>query len=340
MESITIKDIARLSGCSVTTVSRALNDHRDIKPETKEKIQRVIDEYGYIPNNSARNLKRKDSNTIAIMVKGISNPFFQNMYSLFEQYMGRMKYSLLLMHVEENEDEVLRALEAEKEKKLCGIIFLGGVFDEKRRKGLEKLKVPYILCTADMSGTADKRTYSAVGIDDEKESYRMVKYLCELGHKNIAIIAGKKGDMSIGRLRCEGYRKALFEYGITPDERLICYMDECLPEYTPVNGYAVTKRLLQSGVEFDALYVISDNTAFGACKAILESGRRIPEDYAVASFDGIEMSKYYHPSLTTMKQPCEDMVRAVVKQLTGLIEETTEHRQILFSAELMVGEST
>lgn len=340
MESITIKDIARLSGCSVTTVSRALNNHRDIKPETKDKIQKIIDEYGYIPNNSARNLKRKDSNTIAIIVKGISNPFFQNMYSLFEQQMSRLKYSLLLQHVEENENEVTRALEVEKEKKLCGIIFLGGFFNAESRKELDKLKIPYILCTADMSGDADKNTYSAVGIDDEKESYRMVKYLCELGHKRIAIIAGKKGDVSIGKLRYEGYRRALLESGIQPDSSLVWYMDNCLPEYTPVNGYAVTKRLLNSGVSFSALYVISDNTAFGACKAILESGKRIPDDYAVASFDGIEMSKYYHPSLTTMKQPCENMVKAVVNQLIGLIEENTDHMQILFPAELTVGEST
>lgn len=340
MESITIKDIARLSGCSVTTVSRALNNHRDIKPETKEKIQKVIEEYGYIPNNSARNLKRKDSNVIALIVKGISNPFFQNMYGLFEQYMSRLKYSLILLHVEEHESEVMRALEAEKERKLCGIIFLGGFFNEHSRKELKKLKIPYILCTADMSGSADKSSYSAVGIDDEKESYRMVKYLCELGHKRIAIIAGKKGDVSIGKLRYDGYRRALLESGITPDPALLCYMDACLPEYTPVNGYAVAKRLLDSGVDFTALYVISDNTAFGACKAIMESGKSIPKDYAVASFDGIEMSKYYHPSLTTMKQPCEDMVKAAVNQLVGLIEETTEHRQILFAAELTVGEST
>ncbi len=340
MSSITIKDIARLSGCSVSTVSRALNDHRDIKPETKQKIQEIIAEYGYVPNNSARNLKRKDSNTIALIVKGISNPFFQYMYTLFDHNEVFRNYSLILRQAAENEDQVVCAIEAEKEKKACGIIFLGGLFDEKSRQRLKSLSVPYILCTADMAGDVDKMSYSSVGINDELESYLIVKYLIDIGHRRIAIIAGKRDDIGIGLLRYKGYCKALEEAGIDIDDELVWFMEDDIPEFTPENGYAVAEKINKSGVEFSALYVISDNTAYGACKAFLDNGCRIPEDYSVASFDGLKMSRYYHPSLTTMRQPCEDIVDAVSKQLVGLIEQRTEHKQMIYPAKLIIGQST
>lgn len=340
MNSITIKDIAKLSGCSVSTVSRALNNHRDIKPETKKKIQEIIAEYGYVPNNSARNLKRKDSNTIALIVKGISNPFFQYMYTLFDNNEAFRHYSLMLHQAAENEDEVLCAIEAEKEKKACGIIFLGGLFDEKKRQHLKSLSAPYILCTAEMSGKVDKMSYSSVGINDELESYLIVKYLIGLGHRRIAIIAGKREDIGIGLLRYNGYCRALKEAGIGIDMNLVWFMEDDIPEYTPENGYAVAQKINRSGVDFSALYVISDNTAYGACKAFLDSGCRIPEDYSIASFDGLKMSRYYHPSLTTMRQPCEDIVDAVAAQLVGLIEQRVEHRQMIYPAKLIVGQST
>ena len=104
MESITIKDVARLCGVGVSTVSRAINNHPDINPETKEKIMQVISEHHYIPNNSARNLKRQDSKTVAILMKGIANPFFHEMIKILEYEVEKKKYSFLLHHV----DRVLR----------------------------------------------------------------------------------------------------------------------------------------------------------------------------------------------------------------------------------------
>ena len=146
MEEMTIKDIARLCGVGVSTVSRAINNHPDINPETKSKIMDVIKENGYIPNNSARNLKRTEAKSIAVMVKGMTNPFFSNMIKVMEEEIKKKKYSLVLHHVEFNEDEVDVALELVKEKRLRGIIFLGGYFSHSEEK-LSKLNVPFILST-------------------------------------------------------------------------------------------------------------------------------------------------------------------------------------------------
>ena len=129
MSEITIKDVARICGVGVSTVSRALNNHPDINPETRDKILSVIKENNYIPNNSARNLKRQDAKAIAVLVKGIDNSFFNEMIKDMEAECKKKKYSLVLHHVGFMEDQVDAALELVKEKRLRGIVFLGGYFE-------------------------------------------------------------------------------------------------------------------------------------------------------------------------------------------------------------------
>ena len=122
---------------------------------------------------------------------------------------------------------------------------------------------------------------------------------------------------------------------------LVLYMKDDIEAFTPANGYAVTRELLESGRDFTALFTMSDTTAIGACKAILEAGKRVPDDYSVAGFDGIDMANYYHPSLTTICQPKEEMARASIKMLLDLIEDRpVRQNQQIFAAELLVGEST
>ena len=214
MEEITIKDIARICGVGVSTVSRAINNHPDINPETKEMIMRVIKENNYVPNNSARNLKRQDAKAIAVLVKGINNSFFSQMIKVLEEEIKEKSYAMVLQHVDNDEDEVEVALKLVKEKRLRGIIFLGGYLVHSEEK-LAQLHVPFILSTTGMLPKGFSRnTYSSVAVDDTKESYKMVDYLCKNGHKDIAILCARKTDASIGKLRLEGYKKALKDNGI------------------------------------------------------------------------------------------------------------------------------
>lgn len=338
MDTITIKDIARICGVGVSTVSRALNNHPDINPETRTKIMEVVDEYNFIPNNSARNLKITDSKTIAILVKGISNPFFMKMIKVMENEIQRKKYSLVLHHVDANEDEVDVAIELEKEKRLRGIIFLGGYFTHTKEK-LERLQVPFVLSTITMTN-GYMGNYSSVAVDDVKESFKMVDYLCKLGHKRIATITASERDESIGKLRNKGYEMALEANHIPLDKKLVYCMEEALDSYTMENGYAVMKKLLESGDDFTAVYAISDTLAIGACKALIESGKRIPEDVSVAGFDGIDMSYFYSPAITTIQQPFEDMAEETVAVLFNVIRKKAEHQHKIFDAKLCVGGST
>lgn len=339
MGTITIKDIAKLSGVGITTVSRAINNHPDINEETKAMIMQIIKENNYVPNNSARNLKRSNSNTIAVLIKGISNPFFSSMIKTLERRIKEKKYSFILQHVDEKQNEIDVAIELIKEKKLKGIVFLGGYFSHSDEK-LRQLKVPFVLSTVGTIQKYDKTICSSVSVDDFKESYKMVDYLCKLGHTKIATITAPMDDESIGKLRYEGYVKALRDNGIDIDKNLVRIMKDDIESYSMQNGYAVTKELLESGQDFTAIYCISDSIAIGACKAIYDAGKRVPEDYSVAGFDGLDIAHYYNPSITTIKQPVGEMAEATVKILFDVIKNKTSAQQKIFQGELVIGQST
>ena len=336
----TIKDIARICGVAVSTVSRAINNHPDINEETKNQIMQAIKDNNYIPNNSARNLKRSESNTIAVLIKGISNPFYNNMLKVFEREIQDKKYSFLLHRVEEQEDEIDIALLLEKEKRLKGIVFLGGYFSHSEDK-LCKMKVPFILSTGGVSEQIDKESYSIVAVDDFVESYKMVDYLCKLGHKRIAIISAPPDDESIGKTRLEGYMKALVDNQIPFDEKLVRYKkDDTMDTFSMKYGYEVTKELVSSNIDCTAIFAISDSMAVGSSKAIFELGKRVPEDYSISGYDGMDISFYYNPSITTIRQPVEEMAQETIRILFDIIDGKVRRGRKTFEAELVVGQST
>lgn len=340
MEEVTIKDIARICEVGVSTVSRAINNHPDINPETKKMIMDVIEEYEYIPNNSARNLKRTDARCIAILVKGISNPFFADMIRIIEEAVEHKKYSLVLRHVEYGEDEVDVALQLIKEKRLRGIIFLGGNFYHAMDK-LEKINVPFILSTAGCIPEGMSRNhYSSFTVDDESEGYKLTNYLIKMGHEKIAILAGEMENISVGQLRLSGYKRALKEQGIPVDEELICPMRDDIEYYSMLNGYEVTRELLQRRKDVTAIFAISDVLAVGACRAIIDIGLRVPQDISVAGYDGIELGQYYNPSLTTVKQPVNEMAKASIDLLFDIISGKQKNQHRVFNGELILREST
>lgn len=336
----TIKDIAKICGVGVSTVSRAINNHPDINPETKEKIMNTIKEYGYVPNNSARNLKRVDAKAIAVLVKGISNPFFANMIKVIEKECKKKHYYMELSHIESDEDEVDAALKVVKEKRLRGIIFLGGLFSHSDEK-LRKLTVPFVFSTAgSIPENISKKLYSNICVDDRKESARIVDYLIGLGHEKIAMVVAEPNEQSIGKLRLDGYYEALQAHGIAINPNLVYQTTNEVGHFSMENGYRTTKRLIESGEEFTAVYAMADVLAIGAIRALLESGLRVPEDVSVAGYDGIDVSGYISPSLTTIRQPVEDMAKNTVKLLFDIIAGKKEHQHITFAGELLEREST
>ncbi|MDE5782485.1 MAG: LacI family transcriptional regulator [Lachnospiraceae bacterium] len=340
MKNVTIKDIAKICGVGVSTVSRAINDNPGINPATKERILKVIDENNYVPNNSARNLKRSESETIAVLVKGINNSFFSPMITEFEKIIQEKKYTFVLQRVDQNQNEIDVAMEIEKEKRLKGVVFLGGYFSHSKEK-LCKLTVPFVLSTIGMTDLGAKKEFASVAVDDEGESFKIVDYLCRLGHKKIAILAAPECDESIGKLRMEGYKAALKKNGIEFDKNLVFELIDGNDRYSIKSGYITTKKMLKSKAECTAIFAITDTIAIGACRAIWEEGMKVPENFSLAGFDGLELTRYYIPSLTTIRQPVEEIAKETLRMLFGMIENKEKiNENVVFPGELVIGEST
>lgn len=340
MADITIKDIAKRCGVSVSTVSRALNDNAEINAETKAMIMQIVQEMGFVPNNSARNLKRTDANNIAVLVKGITNPFFSSMIKIMEKEIHKKKFSFVLNHVDEHEDEVDVALELIKEKRLKGIVFLGGHFFHSEEK-FEQISVPFVFSTVGAKpDDMDKAIYSNIAVDDKIASKKMVSYLIDLGHKDIAVITPEIGERTIGYQRLQGYKEALEERKIKFKKELVCDVDTEMDLYSMENGFVTTKKLIDSGTRFTAIFAMSDSLAIGACRALKDAGYRIPEDVSVAGYDGIDWGDYYVPRLTTLKQPIEKMAMQTIQLLFNIIEGKSKHKHIDFEGEIQVKEST
>ncbi|MBR1900126.1 MAG: LacI family DNA-binding transcriptional regulator, partial [Lachnospiraceae bacterium] len=309
-----------------------------INPETKKLIMDTIREYNYVPNNSAQNLKRVESNTIALLTKGVGNPLFAEMIQTVQSDVLGKDYLFVLQQVDEMENELEVGARLANEKRLKGIIFMGGASRPKEEL-LRRIDVPYVICTVDAVMPENMENYGIVAIDDEAESYRMIDYLCRLGHRKIAIITAYAHDTSIGKLRLDGYRRALADNGIECEESLVVHMPAKGQVYTMKNGYDQTMKLLQSGAKFTAIYAISDTLAIGACKAIFDYGLRVPDDISVVGCDGLDMARYYQPAITTIEQPLSAMALETSRILFELIREKGGKKKHIFEARIREGQS-
>ena len=339
MSDATIRDIAKKCGVSVSTVSRALNNHPDIRPDTKEMIMKVIRETGFVPNDSARYLKRTEGTSIALLVKGITNPFFAEMIQVIGDYIQKKNYTVILRHVDTGEDEVMVAQSLVKERKLKGIVFLGGKFIHDENM-LKQLGVPFVFSTIGNVPDTGKLKYANVAVDDAEASREAVEYLISLGHKNIGIITEGIQYPSVGKLRLGGYREALHAHGIPYREDYVFEADEGIEHYSMPNGYKGAVHLLTNHPEITAIFCVSDVLAIGACRGIKEQGKRIPEDVSVIGYDGIEAGDYFIPKLTTIRQPVEQMAEVTIELLFRMIEEGCSPENIIMPAELVIKEST
>ena len=218
---MTIKDVAEHSGVSVSTVSRVLNDHPDVSDVVRSRVMEAVRELHYVPNNSARDLVRPQSDAIGLVVRGVGNPFFTAVIRAIEQAVGQAGYTMVLHQIPSGEDELLAAASLARSKKLRGLILLGGCFDYTPEQ-TAALEIPFVCCSFTNSfGSLEKDAYSSVSIDDQAEARRAVEVLIQKGHRKIAVLLDSVRDHSISELRYRGYRQALADHGIPLDPELV-----------------------------------------------------------------------------------------------------------------------
>ncbi len=324
---MTIKDLAAKTGYAVGTVSRALNDHPNVSEKARKAILEAARESGFELNVNAKQLKQQRFTTILVVVKGTHSEFFGDMVETIQNRIAQTGYQLVVDYMDEDQNEVVRALQLIREKKPMGILFLGGN-NQNFIQDYGKIDIPSVLVTGDASMLTFSNL-SSVTTDDLAAAYSAVDALISMGHRRIGIIGGNQTVSDISRLRYEGCLRAFREHGIDFDTD----RDYQGGRFSYRDGYHATKTLLQKGSRFSALFAMSDVMAIGAIRALWEQGLRVPEDVSVMGLDGLPLGDFMVPQLATVRQSLQLMAQRSVEILLGNMERgvSASHETVPFS---------
>ncbi|KQX25013.1 MULTISPECIES: LacI family DNA-binding transcriptional regulator [unclassified Sphingomonas] len=329
-----IRDIAKLAGVSVATVSRALTKPEVVRPATIEKVKRTIAALDYSPNAVASSLRRQRSDNIIVVVPNIHNPFYSGIVQGIENIAHDNGYKILLGETQDNQDRLDRYTAMIASRGADGLVLLGSLLPTVVRESINAGKespVPLVLACERFDGLLSP----SVEIDNVAASRLATEHLLGQGHERIGTISGPSANtLSVDRL--QGYRAALRKSQIRFDRQLVVEGD-----FSIRSGYQAMLQLLALNPPPSAVVCANDEMAIGAQKAARELGLDMPEDLAVVGFDDIRFAQYAVPPLTTIAQPTieigETAMRLMIRVLTASV---APGERVVLPHELIVREST
>lgn len=296
---MTIKDLARLSGYSLGTVSRVLNNQPNVSEQARATILALVEQHGFERNTSAQLLKQQRSNTVLIMIKGTSNEMFASMVERLQSLFAETEHPVIANFIDEDDNEVRRALQLCRERKPSGVMFLGGN-SQNFRGDFEKIRVPSVVVTNDARALGFENL-SSVSTDDCKGAACAVEFLLKNGHRRIAVLGGDRVVSDTSAQRYAGCLEAFRRNGLQFDEERMYYTGRYSYEF----GYNGMREALARTQDLTAVFAMADVIAIGAIRALLDAGLRVPEDISVVGYDGLKIGDFYIPKLTTIAQSVE-----------------------------------
>ena len=330
---VTIKDIARESGYSVSTVSRVLNNRNDVSPDARKKIEEVVAKFNFVPNNNAKHLKQNNSKAIGVLVKGISNMLFASVVEEIQRMIEKTEYTLVVSYLDEDADEVEQAILICREREPLGLLFLGGNPEYFHRE-FSGVDVPCVLVT-NRANEMHFENLSSVATDDIAAARCAVDQLFVAGHRRIGILGGDFDKSYTSHQRFLGCEQSFSEHGAVLD------VEHCYEKARFSFGSAcrAMKRLIGKFPDVTAVFAMSDVMAIGAIRALRDLGYRVPEDVSVIGFDGTSLAEYYNPKLATIKQQHQTLANRSIEILFGQIELKKESIHEIVPFEFVNGES-
>lgn len=289
--SLTIKDIAKQSGVSISTVSRVINGNKMVNSEMKEKVEKVLKQTGYRPNALAKGLVSSKTNCIGVLIPDLANINFAEFVKGVEQYVKEKNYTVLLGNSMNDVDREISYLNVFSENRVDGIIFSGTMFTEKHRLFVKQTNIPIIIC----GQRFEELDLPWINIDNEKAAYDATMKLIEMGHKQISFISGPIWDKSAGYDRYQGFLKALAEKGISPSGAVIAEGDFSLK-----SGYRCMEQILNK-THPTAVFAANDFMAVGAIKCLDDHHIDVPNQISVMGFDDDPFAEMHIPALSSIK---------------------------------------
>jgi len=333
MKHSTIIDIANKLRISPSTVSRALNDHPNLKEETKVLVRKVAQELHYSPNPIAKSLQSNRTTTIGVMVPEIKHDFFASAISGIEEVAYQSGYTIILCQSNETVEREVVNTNVLIQHRVAGIIasISQTTLNGSHFQDVVKRKIPLVFFDRIIEDDA----FSSVVIDDYQSAFDAVSYLIGRGYKRIAHFSGPK-ELGISIKRRDGYIDALKQHQLLIPDGFICYGG--LHEQ---DGYAAMDALIKKNTLPDAVFAINDPVAIGAFQRIKEAGYRIPKDIAIMGFSNNKITNLIDPPLTTVDQPSFEMGRKAAEILIQIIEKgMTKPCHLVLDTKLIIRGST
>lgn len=308
----TIRDVAKLSGVSISTVSRVMNTPEIVSEKKRKKVQQAIEELGYRPNSLAQGLIFKKTHTVGVLIPDISNNYASELVKGLEDAGHELGVNLILCNTNRDRKRMIHYLDVLRQKQVDGIVFTSEVYSEEYANTVRQMKIPIVL----VSTKSLEEDVPTVKINDRQAGFDAVKYLVGKGHQNIGMISGPKDDIIAGLPRYEGFKNA------HKDLLNIANVEEKVEigDFRYDGGYEAMKRLYEKQSSITAVFCASDEMALGAISYLYEQGINVPNDISILGFDNTKIAKISIPKLTTVAQPMQKLGKVAMDKLSYIQE--------------------
>lgn len=330
---VRLKDIAARAGVSIMTVSKALRGEKDVSAATRARVKLLAQQMGYVPDSAAQGLRSRTTKLFGVVISSLANPIYNRVIRAIEEHAHQAGYEIILAHTHNNPEREEVCIRRLLSRRVDGMFIApvyriemdAPVYRELLARGTAVVLLghPAPFCDA----------FVSVSTDDLQAGYQVTKHLLEIGHKRIAFLSGRLvAPWAVERL--EGYRRALREAGIEPEDNLIFNAGS-----TAEDGVKACLQLLNEKCGATAVQAVNDLVAIGCAETLLGQGMRIPHDISIAGFGNILVSQHFRVPLTTARQPKYRLGAAAVDTMARLLRrDRTESRRL--PAELVVRESS
>lgn len=325
---VTAAQIAREAGVSLPTVSRVLNGHADVSPETRERVERLLVQRGY----RRRSRQRQTVRLIDLVFRDLDSPWAVEIIRGVEETTHAAGVGCVVSAIHGQSESARQWLQNVRERDCDAVIFVTSHLEPEQQRELRKLDVPTVV--VDPTGSPGGAT-PTIGATNWAGGLSATQHLLSLGHRRIGMVAGPQ-RLLCSRARLDGYRSALESAGVAFDPQLIVEGD-----FYHESGFTGGRALLALPDPPTAVFASSDQMALGFYEAIRQTGRRVGEDVSVVGFDDLPEARWSSPPLTTVRQPLVEMGRLAARTALRLVQgETIESARVELATELVVRDST
>jgi LacI family transcriptional regulator len=328
----TIRDVAKQAGVAPITVSRVVNNSGYVSEKTRARVEAAIADLGYVPNVLARSLRSRRTDTLALILSDISNPFWTTVARGVEDAASDAGFNVILCNTDESEVEQDKYLRVLLQKQVDGVLLVPARSTLGPIQFVQSQDTPVVV----LDRLIPDAQADTVRCDSEGGAHQLTRLLLSLGHRRIAVLSGPQG-VSTAEDRVAGYRRALTEAGLGVDPALVYH-----GQFSLESGYTMTQQVLAVTPRPSGLFAGNNFIAIGALRALRDAGLQVPEDLAMVGFDDLPADLVVDPFLTVAAQPAYEMGRQATELLLARLsgEAPEAYREIVLPTAIIVRRSS